>query len=122
MPVLEDVGAVDGQHALLAQRGRHQFPVHRQDGGVDPARLTQEQLLRAHGIGVGPAQPQDHALDRLARLVAEQPLQVGAGVPSQFTPTKEGRVARLVGPQPSAHRGDVGAVQGDVGQGHGGGG
>lgn len=119
-PVLGDVGPVHRQDPLrLAQRRRHQLPVRRQDGGVVPARLAQEQLLRAHGIGIGSAQAQDHALDRLARLVAEQSLQVGAGVPPQLAATEEGRVARLVGPQPSAHRGNVGAAHGDVGQGYG---
>ena len=51
------------------------------------------------------------ALDRLARLVAEQPLQIGVCVPAQFAETGDGRVARLVGPKrrctatmPARHR------------------
>lgn len=39
----------------------------------------------------------------------------------QLTATEEGRLARLVGPQPLAYRGHVSAAHGHVGQGHGGG-
>ena len=113
--ILGDVGTVDGQHPLISsQRGRHQFPVRRQDRRVVPARFAQEQLLCAHRVRVGPAQPQDHALDRLVPLVPRQPPQLAAA--------EEGRVARLVGSQPAAHRGDVGAAHGHVGQGDRGGG
>ena len=42
--------------------------MRRQDRRVVQARLAQERLLRAHHIEVGILQPQDHTLNRLARL------------------------------------------------------
>lgn len=77
-----------------------QFPVRRQDRRHVPAHLAQKQLLRAHGIGVGSAPPQDHALDGSAWLVAEQPL---CRCSRRSRRPRAGHVARLVGPSRTAH-------------------
>ena len=70
------MGAPSQLAAILPRRPLQ--PRRRSWRRLGPARRVQEQLLRPHRIGAGPAQPRDHMRERLARLVAE-PFPAGKG-------------------------------------------